>query len=113
MTTAKLLNAIEKYKEIQTSLSEDVKLFVQDKQHDHADRWKVFVESGFGEHRGWIEHPDGDWDDRINEDRDRHSTVDVTNLRCRYGSDKISEEEWRELEEWAMENFIRSWEVDW
>ncbi len=106
--------AIALYNLATAVFQKDCKVFYQDKANPHSERWEVFRTSGCGEHHNWIQTPPGEWEDRLGtENRERHQVVDVTDLRGYYNYDKIPEEQWQELEEWAMDNNIRSWETDW
>jgi hypothetical protein len=96
-------------------IKEELSQFVKNPENPHELRWQVFCGCGLGLHHPYSQTPPGKWDKTLSDyDRfPRHSTVDLTNLDREYGYEWATPEDWVELEEWAMKNNTRSWEVDW
>lgn len=128
-TKESLKKRIEEYNDIHDTLYEDIKSYCQNKSIPLKDRWDIFIEADMGDHYSYINYYHQIVTDYI--DRgwcQRHETIRIDNIEEWYaerffvdfGEDFISEEFEIQLEkalqdfrEATLDNFIKSFELDW
>lgn len=123
---SRLLNTLQQIKKAQRVIKEatdDLRHGLTDKRIPLDTRWQAFVESGLGEHSGWIEHFEGDGDiTDVCESAplyiSKYQTVDTIDA---YNQIQENVNEGEEYEGWepdvyredVLKKFIRTWEMDW
>ena len=103
----------------------EAKEFCQDKDNSLDDRWALFS-TGFGDHKMWIQHFPGEWDDIINDGEyvNRNQVVKVAakinghteesdRRWAKEGSPWLDDNKVNALKEHVLQSWVKSYEFDW
>ena len=98
-------------------LTKKVKSFCQNKEYPLDDRWNLFINSNFGEHKSWHAKFEGINSDRYYNDFyiEKYETVQVNYLLERGIEVQIldSDDKINAFKENVLKQFIKSFETDW
>lgn len=120
-----IFDSLQLYYNVLHETKKELEIFVKNKNFPLEDRWKLFIESGLGEHKTWYQDFESyDINDFLAE-RERYKHIDVENIIDHINDRKLDYEDDDEnnvdyydeliynLKEEILQKFIKSFEYGW